>query len=225
LILLGIIGYYLASYFDFRGLTYVSASLERVILYLYPTLVLLITAVIFKESVKGKHILAIAVSYIGVMIAYAFDANVGDQVDLFRGSFFIFMSALAYASYLVGSQWLIPKFGTIRFTAIAMIVSCICVILHYMIQQGVSIPMYSNEVLLYGMLMGIFSTVIPSFLISAGIKHLGATETSIISSVGPISTIILSVLILGEVFNVYQVIGTVLVLCSVLYITLTKSKK
>ncbi len=225
LVLLGIIGYYLASYFDFKGLTYVSASLERVILYLYPTLVLLITAIVFKESVKVKHILAIALSYIGVIIAYAFDSNVGNQVDLFRGSVFIFLSALAYASYLVGSQWLIPKFGTVRFTAMAMIVSCICVILHHLIQQGLTIPQYGREVLEYGILMGIFSTVIPSFLISAGIKYLGATETSIISSIGPVSTIILSVVILGEVFNLYQVIGTLLVLCSVVYITLTGSKK
>lgn len=224
LILFGFIGYYLASFFDFKGLTFISAGLERVILYLYPTLVLLINALVFRESIKQKHVIAILLSYIGVSIAYAFDANALNHVDLFRGSVLIFLSALAYASYLVGSQWLIPKFGTVRFTAIAMIVSCICVIGHYLMEQGLIIPDYTREVLYYGILMGIFSTVIPSFMISEGIKRLGATEASIIASIGPISTIILSVVILGEVFNLYQGAGTLLVLCSVIYITITKRK-
>lgn len=224
LVALGVVGYYLASYFDFSGLTYIAASLERVILYLYPTIVLLITSIVFREKINRHYVIAICVSYLGVSVAYAFDGNSSDHINLMKGSFLVFLSAITYACYMVGSQWLIPKFGTVRFTAIVMIVSCLCVIGHYMMTRGVALPEYGREVLWYGTLMGIFSTVIPTFLISEGVSRLGATQASIISSIGPISTIVLSVLILGEAFNGSQVVGTVLVLVGVLYISLNKIK-
>ena len=221
---LGLIGYYLASLFDFQGLKYIAASLERVILFLYPTLVLIITSVVFKEKIEKNHIIAILISYIGVSIAYIFDGNSSDHTHLMKGAILIFMSALTYASYLVGSQWLIPKLGTVRFTAMAMVVSCLSVIIHYLLTAGVTLPIYQREVLQLGVLMGIFSTVVPSFLISAGIHKLGATKTAILSGVGPVSTIVLSVIFLGEVFHLNQVVGTLLVLAGVIYISVSKSK-
>lgn len=221
----GILGYYLASYFDFHGLVYISAGLERVILFLYPTLVVLMNWMFFKHKISTIQLLALAITYFGITIAYAYDVNTESKADLIKGGLLIMASSLTYASFLVGSGWLVPKLGTLRFTSAAMIVSSACVLLHHFVLHS-DLPLlgYPTEVYIYSMTMAIFATVIPSFLISQGIKIIGSSNAAIAGSVGPVSTICLSVLILGEVFHTMQIVGTILVIVGVFLIS-NKSTK
>ena len=126
----GLVGYYLASYFDFVGLTYIKASLERIILFIYPTIVILLNRLFFKQKITKVQSIAIFLSYLGILIAFSDEVDISGG-SVYLGGFFILLSAITYASYLVGSGWLIPKFGVVKFTAYAMIVSCFCVFIHF----------------------------------------------------------------------------------------------
>ncbi len=219
---LGFIGYYLASFFDFYGLQFISASLERLILFVYPTFVIIITVVFLGKRASRIQIYAILVTYIGVLIAFADDLNF-ESDHLWLGVFSIFMSALTYAFYLVGSGVMIPKLGAVRFTAYAMTVSCIMVIFHYLITNSFEVLHQPWQVYALGFGMATISTVIPSFLISEAIKRLGAANFAIYGSIGPISTILLAIIFLGERIDIYQVIGTVVVIIGVSIINLKKN--
>ncbi len=224
LVFFGFIGYYLASYFDFLGLQYIKASLERIILFIYPTLVLLIGRIFLKTKISIKQIIAILITYVGVVITFSGELQYkGEHILL--GGFLIFLSALTYASYLVGSGWLIPKFGVLRFTSYAMIVSSICVIFHYLIVDRTNIFEYAYQVYVLGFMMAVLSTLIPSFLVSLAIKKLGASNFSIIGSIGPISTIILAYIFLDERLTLLQLLGAVIVIIGITFVSLNKSKK
>ncbi|MEQ6121143.1 DMT family transporter [Reichenbachiella sp. MALMAid0571] len=221
LVLFGFLGYYLASYFDFLGLAYIKASLERIILFVYPTLVLLISWVFLKKPVTKIQIFAILITYLGIIITFSDELKTtGDDVIL--GGVLIFFSALTYASYLVGSGWLIPKFGATTFTSYAMIVSCLAVIIHFYLFEKVDLLHFPNEVYYLGIAMAILSTVIPSYLVSAAIKQLGASNFSIIGSLGPISTILLANIFLDERITITQIIGTIVVIAGVFVVSKKK---
>ncbi len=220
----GFIGYYLASYFDFLGLQYIKAGLERIILFIYPTLVIIISKIFLKEKISSKQIIAILITYFGVFVTFWGELQYNSDTVLL-GGFLIFLSALTYASYIVGSGWLIPKFGVVVFTAYAMIVSSICVIVHYLVTDRNNILDYSYQVYLLSFLMAILSTVIPSFLVSLAIKKLGASNFSIIGSIGPISTIVLAYLFLDEKLTLMQLVGAIIVIVGIVIVSLNKSKK
>ncbi|GAA3511377.1 DMT family transporter [Aquimarina addita] len=223
IIFFGFIGYYLASYFDFLGLQYIKAGLERIILFVYPTLVLIISRIFLKKIITKKQLIAILITYIGVVITFWGELQVNvPNVEL--GILLIFLSALTYATYLVGSGWLIPKFGVVTFTSYAMIVSCLCIIIQYIVFDRASLIGYPIEVYILGAIMAIFSTIIPSYLVSAAIARLGASNFSIIASLGPISTILLAYFILNESFSTIQVLGTMIVLVGVFSVTIQKNK-
>ncbi len=218
---LGFLGYYVASYFDFYGLQFISASLERLILFLYPTLVVLISSIVLKKRATKFQIYAILLSYLGIVVAFADDLNF-ESDGLWKGTFAIVISAFTYAIYLVGSGELIPKIGPVRFTAYAMTASCIMVILHYLTINSFEVLNQPWQVYAIGFSMAIISTVIPSFLISEAIKRLGASHFAIYGSLGPISTIILAILILGEKIDLYQILGTIIVIVGVSIINVKK---
>ena len=222
LILLGMVGYYLASLFDFQGLQYITAGLERLILFVYPTIVVVISAFLYKKPIKKIQYFALLTTYIGIFIAFAFDVDLHTQPNIGLGAFLIFLSALAYAIYLIGSGKMIPKVGTIRFTAYAMSFSALAIIIHSYFFNGLDIWNFSTEVYIICTLMAVFSTIIPSFLISGGIKMIGSDNASIVGSVGPVSTIILAYIFLNETISVSQIIGTGFVLAGVLIISLKK---
>jgi drug/metabolite transporter (DMT)-like permease len=224
IIFFGFIGYYLASYFDFIGLQYIKAGLERIILFIYPTLVILIGRVFLKEKITSRQIIAILITYFGVVISFWGEIQIENDA-LVLGGFFIFLSALTYASYIVGSGWLIPKFGVIVFTAYAMIISSLCVFFHYLIVDRGELLHYQKEVYLLGLLMAIISTIIPSFLVSLAIKKLGASNFSIIGSIGPISTIILAYILHNERLSILQIIGAIVVIIGIRVVSKSKSKK
>ena len=225
LITLGLVGYYLASYFDFAGLEYIPASLERVILYLYPTIVLLISAFYLKKPVSLHQWIAIALCYAGVWIAIRFGNQTAVPHNYWWGVCLIFLSATTYAIYLVGSGELIPKLGVWVFTCYAMIVSSICVCIHFLLTVKLStLAEHPWQVYAYSLAMAIFATVIPSFLISAGIKRIGAGNAAIIGGVGPVSTILLATIFLNESLSAPQFIGTGIVILGVIYISVNMKK-
>ena len=219
----GFIGYYLASLFDFMGLQYLTAGLERIILFIYPTIVVLLSWIFFKKKLTKNQFIAILVTYIGVLVAFWDEIGLKGE-DVILGGFFIFLSAVTYASYLVGSGWLIPKFGMMQFTSYAMIVSTVVVCIHFLFQGNYDVFHYPKEVYWLGLAMAIFSTLIPSFLVSAAIERLGASTFSIFGSLGPISTILLAFVFLDERITMLQIVGMCIVIVGVTFISFKKSK-
>ena len=221
LFVFGIVGYYLASLFDFIGFTYLKASLERIILFIYPTIVVILSVIFLKVKISRQQLLAITLTYLGIVIAFGSELEINDK-DLMTGAFFIIISAFTYASYIAGSGWLIPKLGVTVFTSYVMIISCICVIIHYAVVGNFDLWNYLPQVYFLGIAMAIISTVIPSFLVSLSIKKLGASNFAIIASFGPISTILLAYIFLGERINALQWIGTFLVISGVFFVSKSK---
>ncbi|WP_299437154.1 DMT family transporter [uncultured Aquimarina sp.] len=218
IVFFGFVGYYLASYFDFLGLQYIKAGLERIILFVYPTLVLIISRIFLRNKISKQQLVAICITYIGVLVTFWQELQL-DTPGLISGVSLIFLSALTYATYLVGSGWLIPKFGVIVFTSYAMIVSSLCIIIQYLIFDRGSLTHYASEVYVLSILMALFSTIIPSYLISSAISRLGASNVAIVGSLGPISTIILAFFFLGESLSMIQIIGAGIVILGVYAIT------
>jgi drug/metabolite transporter (DMT)-like permease len=221
IILLGLLGYYAASIFDFMGLKYISASMERLILFIYPTIVIVLSAVWFKKKIQTSGYISLVLTYIGIFIVFQDNLNL-NQKDLGKGALFIFISAFTYACYLVGSGNLIPRLGSIRFTSYAMIVSSLAVIVQYCIAPTGSVFGLPMEVYGYGLAIALISTVIPVFLVSEGIRLIGAGRASIIASVGPVSTILLDHFALHQPTTMHQIIGTVFVLSGVLLVGIKK---
>ncbi|MCF6297362.1 MAG: DMT family transporter [Flavobacteriaceae bacterium] len=221
IVFFGFIGYYLASYFDFLGLKYIKAGLERIILFIYPTFVIILSKIFFKKNLSKNQIIAILITYFGVVITFQNEIQLNSD-NTILGIILILLSAFTYALYLVGSGWLIPKFGVKLFTSYAMIVSTICVVTHYLIADRNNIFEYPYQVYVLGFLMAIFSTLIPSFLVSLAIKKLGASNFSILGSIGPISTILLAYLFLGERLTFWQIIGSIVVIIGITFVAFTK---
>ncbi len=224
IVIFGFIGYYLASYFDFVGLTYIKASLERIILFLYPTIVLLLNQIFFKRKITKTQAGAVVLSYVGIVIAFWEEVAISGN-DTYVGGFFILLSAITYASYLVGSGWLIPKFGVVKFTSYAMLVSCFCVFIHYAIMSDVSISGHPWQVYFLGFLIAIFATVIPSYLVSVSIKMINASNFAVVAGAGPVSTIVLAAIFLNEVLTLLQTFGALVVIIGILSVSIKKEKK
>ncbi|SDL31075.1 DMT family transporter [Kriegella aquimaris] len=219
LIFFGVVGYYLASLFDFMGLHYIKAGLERIILFIYPTIVVLLSWLVFKKKITVTQFVAIAITYIGVIVIFSNEMGLNNGQNVLWGGFLIFLSAITYAAYLVGSGWLIPKFGVVQFTSYAMIVSTVCIIVHYLLVGDLNPFQFSWEVYLLGGAMAFFATLVPSFLVSAAIQRLGASTFSIFGSLGPVSTIILAYLFLDEQITLIQLFGMLVVIGGVAFVS------
>jgi len=224
LFVFGVIGYYLASLFDFLGLQYIKASLERIILFLYPTMVLIINRVFLKTPITKPQIFAIAITYLGVVIAFSGELELGGS-HVILGAGLVFLSALTYATYLSGSGWLIPKFGVMRFTAYAMMVSCICVFIHYLIAGESSLFTLEWQVYVLGISIAVIATVIPSFLVSLSIKLIGSSNFSIVAGIGPISTIVLAAIVLDERLTFLQLCGAIITILGIMVVSRYNKKE
>lgn len=225
IIFLGIIGYYMASFLDFWGLEYITASLERLILFIYPTITTLFAAIYFKRKIEGAKIIAIVLSYVGIIIAFWDKINQDTNDDFWLGAALIFGSAVTFSIYLVGSENLIPKFGATKFTTYCMIVSCLSVLAHIGISQNADFLNFPWQVYALGLFIAVFNTVVPSYMMSFAIKTIGASTTSILSSVGPIAVLILGYFLLEENISVYQIAGTMVVIGGVLLISSKNTNK
>ena len=220
LVVLGLLGYYGASILDFMGLRYISAGLERLILFTYPTLTVMIGVLFLGKSLSRKEILAIGFSYAGIALAFVHDLSMTETLEtLLIGSAFVFASALSYAFYLAGSASMIQRLGAARFTALAMLVSTLGTLLHFFISQPLSALIQPAPIYFYGVAMAVFSTVLPVFMQSAAIRMIGASRAVLLGSVGPMATIFFGWWLLGEPVSVYQMAGTGLVLIGVLLIS------
>jgi drug/metabolite transporter (DMT)-like permease len=216
---LGLFGYYLSSLFDFMGLKYISAGLERLILFLYPTFVSLINVWVFKEKITKLQKIALLLTYGGILLAYIGELTFNVHTPgFFFGSLLIFICSLTFAVYIVGSGRMIPVLGATKFTAYVMLASTLGVFIHFLVAGNYEILSSGSDFLWYGLLLGIIATVIPSFLISFGTKRIGANNVAIISSIGPVSTILQAHFVLGEPIFVAQIIGTLMVVGGVVLI-------
>jgi drug/metabolite transporter (DMT)-like permease len=220
--LVGCLGYYVSSLLDFLGLQYVSAGIERLILFIYPTMVLLMSAGLFKVRISSRQWTAVGITYVGLILAFAGEVQFNADQKFFLGASLVFLCAITYAMYIVGSGRLIPGLGAAKFNSYAMSFAGVAVLLHYVIVYGFSFPSQPTAVYLYSFAMAILSTVIPSYLISEGIRRIGSDNAAIVGSVGPISTIVQAYFVLGEPFHVLQLTGTALILIGILVISRKK---
>ena len=222
-LVLGLIGYYLSSYFDFLGLQYITAALERLLLFIHPTFVLMLSALFFGRRVTRRDVLAVVLSYLGIGLVFGNDV-LTQPGNVVLGSFWVLLSALFYAAYLIGSGRLVGRVGSLRFASYAGLVSCAGVIVHYLVTTPDRGLIFSQPAPVYwlALLMAAVSTVLPIVLTSEGIRRVGASHASIIASVGPIATIFLGYTFLDEAITAIQLAGAGLVLAGVLAISLKR---
>ncbi len=213
--LLGFSGYYLASFLDFWGLQYISANLERLILYLGPTLVLLLGRVLFKRRVAPKQLLALAISYAGVLLVFGQELQLAGA-DTVRGAGLVFASTLSYALYLVYSGEEVKRLGALRLTGLASSVACVLCILQFaLLRPWHSAWQVAPPVLWLSLLNATLCTVAPVLMVMMAIERIGAAMASQAGMIGPLSTITMSVWILGEAFTGWIAAGTALVLAGI----------
>jgi len=225
LVILGLVGYYISSLFDFMGLYYISATLERLILFTYPTYVVVMGSFLFKRKIQPKEIVAIVVTYIGVLVIFSPDLIMQRQEASALCIILIFLCAITYGMYLVGTEKLIPVFGAKFFTSATLLVSAIAVFVHFIIQKGFDFLSFPTEVYVICLIMAIFSTVLPSYMISAAIQKIGSPKVAIMGGLGILSTIIMSVLFLGDTLAFTDILGGAFIVVGVMWLNLSKKKK
>jgi len=215
----GLFGYYLATFLDLKGLELANAQLERIILYAYPTLVVLLGAILFKHKVTRQQISALVLCYAGIICIFLQDLSLqGEQV--IQGSLLILLSALSYSIYMLFSKKHIDRLGSLLFTCISMASATFATIIHTALvltfsNFDTSGWEFSKELIAIVLLLTFAATVIPSFMISEAVKRIGAANAALTGTVGPIMTSIMAVLLLGEIFTLYHGLGMILVILGV----------
>ena len=215
---LGFSGYYLSSFLDFLGLQYISASFERLILYLNPTLVLILGWVLYKRKISYRQGVAMAVSYSGVLLVFGHEVSlVGENIAL--GAALVFGSAITYAIYLTYSGQLVQRLGSLRLAGLATTVACFFCILQFVLLKPMTELYVAPDVIWLSLLNAIACTVLPVLMIMMAIERIGPGLTSQIGMIGPMSTLTMGAFLLNETFNLWILMGTVLVLGGVFWVT------
>lgn len=228
LILAGLIGYYFSSWLDFQGLMYISASLERIILFLYPTLTVVASSVLYQQKLQFKTWCAIALSYGGTVIVMLQEQNhMPHGQQFWLGVSLVFASAVCFACYLLMTPKLIAKFGSWNFTGLALSVACIGTLTHFALSESQPLHLLQQlpiGIWTYGICLGLAITVLPTIFVAQSIARIGASQTAMIAAIGPILTLILATLFLGESLNPIQWFGCALNIIGVLIISFSKHK-
>ena len=219
LFLLGCLGYYGASILDFWGLEYISAGLERLILFTYPTLTILIGVLFQGKAFTRREGAAIALCYTGIGFAFVHDLNLGDTRSVLIGGALVFASSVSYAFYLSGSGPMIARLGAMRFAALAMLFSSAVTLIHFLAVQPLTAFIQPLPVYGWSLAMALFATVIPVFALSAAIRRIGAGPASLFGMVGPILTIGFGWWLLGEPISIEQTIGATFVVLGILIVS------
>lgn len=215
IILLGFCGYYLCSYLDFKGLYFIDASLGRMILFLYPTMVVLINAVVNKKPITKATALALVVSYLGLILMMAPQVRI-KQNSILLGSTLVFLSALIYAFYLTAVDKFFKDVGMGLFISLIMCFATIFVYIHYSIAGNFSVLFTFNPIVyIYCLILGVFCTVVPIYAMSAGIAFLGASKAAMYNMSGPIVTLLMGALILHERLGPIEILGVILIIFGV----------
>jgi drug/metabolite transporter (DMT)-like permease len=211
---LGFCGYYLSSFLDFSGLQYISASLERLVLYLHPTFVLALSAVLFGVRLTRRQAMSLAISYLGVLLVFGHDLSVsGPHVVL--GSALVLASAMSYAVYLVLSGAAVRRFGAVRVTGIATSIACLLCTLQFFLLRPVSAMIVPAGVIELSVLNAVLCTFLPVLMVMLAIERVGAPIVAQTGNIGPLATIFLSILLLNEPFTGWLAAGTALVLSGI----------
>lgn len=217
---LGLVGYYLSSFLDFLGLQYISVGLERLILFLTPTFVLLMTVLWMKRRIARLEWMALALSYCGIVLVFVHDLD-GGAGSTVTGSLLVLGSAISYAVYLLFSGEMVKRIGALRLVAYAMCVSSVACIAQFFILRPAELLVQPVEVYGLSLVNGIFCTILPVFMTMAAVQRIGAPTASQAGMVGPVSTLALGYLVLAEPVTGVQLAGTVLVIAGI-YLLSTK---
>ncbi len=211
---LGFTGYYLASFLDFAGLAYITASLERLILYLNPTLVLLLGLLLYRRQITRPQIIGMAISYSGVVLVFGHEITLMGP-DAAWGALLVFLSAVSYAIYLVYSGEMVKRLGALRLVGLATTVACLCCIAQFLVLRPLSAAEVAPEVIWLSLLNATLCTAAPVLMVMMAIERIGASMAAQAGMIGPMSTILMGVLILGEPFTAWVAAGTVLVIAGI----------
>ncbi|HEK1769566.1 TPA: DMT family transporter [Pseudomonas putida] len=214
---LGLLGYYLSSLFDFYGLQFISAGLERLILFTYPTLVLIFQAVAMRERPTPRTLVAMGLCYLGLGIAFVHDlGTAGGGHAVLVGSLWVFASAVTYALYYSGTGMMLKRMGSMRMAGLCGSASSLMVLAHYLLVADVTqLAQLPAAVWANAAMMALFSTVLPIYWVALAIQRLGPTHTAAVGNLGPVLTMLASWAILSEAISGYQIAGLVLVLLGV----------
>ena len=215
---LGFCGYYLSSFLDFWGLEYVSASLERLILYLNPTLVLLLGWVLFKKRIAQRQAVAMGISYSGVLLVFGHELSLAGT-DAALGALLVFLSAVTYAVYLTYSGQLVQRLGSLRLAGWASSAACVFCLLQFALLKPLDVSQVHEQVFWLSLLNAVVCTALPVLMVMMAIERIGPGLTAQTGMIGPMSTLLMGVWILGEPFNAWIIAGTVLVLSGVFWVT------
>jgi len=216
---LGVSGYYLASYLDFAGLQYITASLERLILYLNPTLVMLLGWLLYKRTFTRRQILGIAVSYSGVLLVFGHELTL-EGANIALGALLVFISTISYAVYMVYSGELVKRVGSMRLVGLATSVACICCIAQFFVLRPANTMFaVAPQVIWLSVLNASLCTAVPVLLVMMAIERIGPAVAAQSGMVGPIATILMGVAILGEPFTAWIAAGSVLVIAGIFVFT------
>jgi drug/metabolite transporter (DMT)-like permease len=226
LALLGFFGWYLSSVVNFEGLRHVSVGLERMILYTYPSMVVLGSVLLLGRSLRMGVVAAMLVSYIGIIIGYHAEASTSDSGNTLMGAGLVLASAVSYAIFVLFSGEMIARVGAIRFTSCVVGFSALFVLIHFTLTHPPgALLRLPREAYGCGVALAIFGTVIPSYLFGIGLKRAGSQAFAVIGMVGPLGTVFLAWFILAESVNVTQILGLLLTLGGGVAISLLKDKR
>ena len=218
---LGFIGYYVASLLDFLGLQYITASLGRLVMFLYPTIVVMLAWFLYRTPVTRRHVAALATSYVGIAFVFWYDLRIsGDVTATLIGGSLVFASAALYALYLVQAGNIIARVGSMRFIAWAMLGSTFFVLIHFLLARPLAALDVPVSIHGLALAMAVFSTVLPTWLIAEALRRIGANNVSLIGSLGPVFTIVLGASMLGEAIHALQLAGAAFVVVGVLLVTI-----
>ena len=218
---LGVSGYYLASFLDFAGLAYISASLERLILYLNPTIVLLLGWALYGRAIRWGQALGMAISYCGVVLVFGQELQLqsGAGADTAWGALLVFLSALSYAIYLVYSGEMVQRLGALRLVGLASTVACGLCLAQFALLRPLSAALVAPEVMWLSLLNATLCTAAPVVMVMMAVERIGASAAAQAGMVGPLSTILMGVWLLGEPLTLWVVAGTALVMLGIFVFT------
>jgi drug/metabolite transporter (DMT)-like permease len=222
--LVGVLGYWFASYTDFLGLFYISAQFERLILFTYPAFVVVLGALFFAQPIRLRTLLGIAISYAGLALIFATKSS-EDSADVTKGAALVLAAALAFALYQLLAKGVIGKIGPRLFTCIAMSGAAAAALLQFALTQPLESLIVGPQMLVYGLLLAVGATVLPSFLLNAALQRISAQANATIGTLSPVVTILLAVAVLGEHFTWIDACGAALVIAGVGWFTLADRKR
>jgi drug/metabolite transporter (DMT)-like permease len=223
IVMLGFVGYYFSSFVDFLGLQYISAGLGRLILFMYPTLVVLLSVIFLHKRPSAREFVALGVTYAGVALVMA-NAAQGANQDLVLGTALCFASAAGYAVYLVAGSQVVQRVGSLRFTAYATSVASGFCILQFLLLRPLSALSIPSQVYGLAIAMALVSTVLPVFITAEALKRIGANRVALFGALGPVTTLFFGWMGLDEVMTPVQLAGAALVLAGVVLVTLKAAK-